>query len=127
MEDPLHPIVRFLIAAVIAVAVNWAAGTLSFGLLPRHPLMADALYRAAGAVALIAVYGLLLGLLDRRSHGWGSQQTRYAVLSGSDRLRLQGLPLGRLACRQFFAGLGIGVLLIVVAVLATACLGRYRA
>ena len=77
---PIHAIFRFLIAAIITWAANWLVATLSFSIFRDHLLLADIAYRALGAALLIAIYSLLLAVLDHR-HG--------------DRLSGQGLPLGR--------------------------------
>jgi hypothetical protein len=74
--------------------------------------LADVAYRALGAALLIGIYSLLLALLDHR---------------GGDRLAWQGLPLDRLARRQFLAGLAFGMLLIGICVAVVAASGSYQA
>jgi membrane protease YdiL (CAAX protease family) len=74
--------------------------------------LADVAYRALGAALLIGIYSLLLAVLDHR---------------GGDRLAWQGLPLDRLARRQFLAGLAFGMLLIGICVALAATSGSYQA
>jgi len=111
-DAPIHAIFRFLIAAVITWVVNWMAASLSFSALRNHLLVADIAYRALGAVVLIAIYSLLLGLLDHRER---------------DRLPAQGLPLNWRAGRHFLAGLAFGILLIGICVAVAAAFGSYQA
>ena len=108
---PIHAIFRFLIAAIITWAANWLVATLSFSIFRDHLLLADIAYRALGAALLIAIYSLLLAVLDHR-HG--------------DRLSAQGLPLGRRSARQFIAGLALGILLIGLCVALAAATGSYE-
>ena len=108
-DPPIHAIFRFLIAAVITWLANWAAATLSFSVFRDHLLFADLAYRAVGAALLIGIYSLLLTLLDHRE---------------GDRLAGQGLPLNRLARRQFLAGLAFGMLLIAICVAMVATFGQ---
>jgi hypothetical protein len=111
-DPPIHAIFRFLIAAVVTWLVNWTVATLSFSIFRNHLLVADVAYRAVGAALLIAVYSLLLALLDHRD---------------SDRLSGQGLPFDRRAARQFLAGLAFGMLLIGICVALAAASGSYQA
>lgn len=111
-EPPIHPAARFLIAAVLAWVVNWAAGNLSFSILGSHLLLADVVYRTSAAAALMGTYSLLLTVLD---HAEGN------------RLALQGLPLRRLAGRQFVAGLAFGTVLIAISIGLVAVFGSFTA
>ncbi len=111
-EPPIPAIFRFLIAAVITWLVNWTVASLAFGIFRSHPLLADVVYRTVGAALLIAVYALLLVLLDHRV---------------GDSLAGQGLPLIRLGGRQFLAGLACGMLLIGISVATAAASGSYQA
>jgi len=111
-DPPIPAIFRFLIAAGLAWLVNWTAATFSFSALRDHLLFADIVYRALGAALLIGVHSLLLVLLDHRDR---------------DRLAGQGLPLNRLARRQFLAGLAFGMLLIGICVAVAATCGSYQA
>jgi membrane protease YdiL (CAAX protease family) len=109
---PIHAIFRFLIAAVITWTANWGVATLAFSVFRDHLLIADIAYRAAGAALLIGIYSLLLALLDHRDR---------------DRMAWQGLPLDRLARRQFLMGLAFGMLLIAICVALVAMCGSYQA
>lgn len=111
-DPPIHAIFRFLVAAVLTWLANWAAATVSYSVFRDHLLLADIAYRALGAALLIAIYSVLLAVLDHR---------------GSDRLAWQGLPLDRLARRQFLAGLAFGMLLIGICVAVVATPGSYQA
>jgi hypothetical protein len=112
LDAPLHAIFRFLIAAALSWAANWAVADVCFSILRRHLLLADALYRTLTTALLIGTYCVLLELLDHR-HGNG--------------LAMQGLPWKRFARQQFLAGLIWGMALIGVAVLCTAAAGSYKA
>ncbi len=111
-DPPIHAIFRFLIAAVVTWRRIWAVATLAFSVFRDHLLIADVAYRSAGAVLLIGIYSLLLALLDHRDR---------------DRLAAQGLPLDRLARRQFLTGLAFGMLLIAICVALVATCGSYQA
>lgn len=106
--QPVRPFWRFLIATIYCVAANWIAVTLAFATLSRHPLIADAAYRLLGCVFLVAGFSFMLRIFD---------------LVDEDHTHALGLPLNRTAVRQALLGLGIGGLLIFIAVAAIGIFG----
>ena len=111
-DPPIHAIFRFLIAAVVTWTANLGVATLAYNVFRDHLLIADIAYRSAWRRLLIGIYSLLLALLDHRDR---------------DRMAAQGLPLNRLARRQFLMGLAFGMLLIAICVALVATCGSYQA
>jgi membrane protease YdiL (CAAX protease family) len=111
-DAPVQPIFRFLVAAALTWAANWAVGNLCFRLFAHHLLFADALYRVLTAALLIVLYSLMLRMLDH---------------SRGDSLALPGLPWKRFARRQFLTGLAWGLLAIGLGVVCLAVAGDYKA
>ena len=63
---PIPAIFRFLIAAIVTWTANWLVATVSFSIFRNHLLLLIIAYRALGAALLIAIYSLLLAVLDHR-------------------------------------------------------------
>jgi len=109
-EPPIHPIWRFLIAAIFIEATDWVSLNFASTVLTRHPILQDALYRCSGAAILLVGFYFMMRTLDEVDH--------------KDVLPELGFPV-RSALRDLAVGVSISTLLIFVAVVLIAIGGRY--
>jgi membrane protease YdiL (CAAX protease family) len=107
---PLPPFVRFLIAAFWTAVVFWGSG-LVYLLFPGHNLLPGVLFRVVGCVLTAAGFVFFLRVLD------GNFAPPSVAL---------GLPLDRIAGRQWLVGCALGGLFIGADVLCIAIWGSLR-
>jgi uncharacterized protein len=108
-DGQLRPIWRFVLAVIFVLMADAVADAFSFGLVGRHLLVADALYRVIELTLLVAGFSLLLRWLDE---------------DGRDIAAALTLPLRRSSWREFLTGFTLGMLMITLAVAAIAVFGH---
>ena len=108
LPGPPHPLVRFLLAAILVVLANDVLPAITFRVFAPHPLLADAAYRWLAAAVLIGGFAFFTRVLDL----WDGDVWNYL-----------GLPWRGLALRQAWIGFAISSVLITVAVAAIAVFG----
>lgn len=99
----------FLVSFFCAILANNICGKIGFKVAPRHPLLADTLYRVLTTIAMLLVYSAMLRYLDRER--------------GST-LAAMGLPLRKGWLRESLLGVAIAFGLITLAVSAIAVFGH---
>src|SRR5512146_2017060 len=109
LPKPPHPLVRFLLAAILVVLANLFIPILTFLAFAGHPLLADTAYRWLAAAVLAGGFLLYTRILDQ----WDGDPWQY-----------QGLPWRRLAVTQSAAGFAISAVLITIAVASVAIIGH---
>ncbi len=108
VPKPSHPLLRFLLAAILVVLTNITLPVITFLVLTPHPLLADTAYRWLASVVLIGGFAFFTRVLDQ----WDGSIWQYL-----------GLPWLRFAMGQFIAGFAISAVLITIAVASIALLG----
>lgn len=106
---PMRPIYRFLLSVIFVVIANIMVAPISFRLLTRHVVVADTIYRCGTAALLAAGFLGFSYVLDHVEIG------NWAYI---------GLPLSGDAVKQTAIGIGIGALLVSIAVGAIAVFGN---
>ncbi len=109
VSNPPHPLVRFLLAAILVVVTNVALPIITFLVLNFHPLLADSAYRWLASAVLLGGFIFFTRVLDQ----WDGDAWQYL-----------GLPWKRHAIQQFGAGFAISAVLITIAVASIALLGN---
>jgi membrane protease YdiL (CAAX protease family) len=104
-----HPLVRFLLAAILVVLANLFIPIITFLTFAGHPLLADTAYRWLAAAVLAGGFLLYTRVLDQ----WDGDAWLY-----------QGLPWRPLALTQAAAGFAISAVLITIAVASVALIGQ---
>lgn len=107
---PIPAFVRFLIGTIWAAGVFWASGYV-YVLFPGRDLVPGLLYRIVASVLTGAGFLFFLRVVDYNTSPW---------------LRALGLPLDRVADRQFFTGIALGAVLISADVVTIAALGTLQ-
>jgi uncharacterized protein len=108
-DGQLRPIWRFVLAVIFVLIADSVADAFSFGLVGRHLLFADSLYRVIELILLVVGFSLLLRWLDEDERDIPTALT---------------LPLRRRSWREFLTGFALGVLMIILAVAAIAVFGH---
>ena len=104
-------IVRFALAIVLAVIVNAVVPRICFDLFGNHVVVADAVYRWAGSGILLAGFLFFSRVVDQVD---------------GDAWSYIGLPRISAAISQILLGIGLGGLLITIAVVAIRVVGGGR-
>jgi CAAX protease family protein len=107
-EGRLQPAWAFLLSALIACFAFLMCGYLAGALAGEHVLRFEAIFRTSLAAFLLAAFSWLLAVGNHVE---------------SHQLAAQGFPLGSGWRQQFFAGCGLGFVLVVLAVTAIALFG----
>jgi CAAX protease family protein len=110
-EGRLYPAWSFVLSALIAFVAFVACGYLAAAFAGDHVLRFEAIFRSSLAGALLAAYSWLLTVGNHME---------------SNRLAAQGLPLAPGWRRQFWAGCGLGFVLVTIAVAAVGVLGTLK-
>lgn len=106
---PLHPLIRFLLAAILVVLTNVVLPPITFLFFNLHPLLADTAYRWLASALLIGGFAFFTRVLDQ----WDGEVWQYF-----------GFPWKRVAVTQFLAGFAISAVLITIAVASIALFGN---
>jgi membrane protease YdiL (CAAX protease family) len=109
--QPPPAIVRFVLAVALALIVSTVLPRITFGLFGNHVVLADAAYRWLGCVVLLAGFLFFTRVLDQVE---------------GDAWSYLGLPRTSAAVMQTLAGIGLGALLITIAVVAIQVVGGGR-
>jgi membrane protease YdiL (CAAX protease family) len=107
---PLPPLVRFMVAACWVVVVFWGSPFV-FLIFPRRNLLPGLFFRLVACVLTTAGFVFFLRVLDYNPH-----PLPIAL----------GLPLDRVAARQWSTGFALGALLITADALCIICFGSVR-
>jgi len=110
-EGRLYPAWAFVLSALIAFVAFVACGYVAAALAGDHVLRFEAIFRSSLAAALLAAYSWLLTVGDHVE---------------SHRIAAQGLPLAPGWRRQFWAGCGLGFILVALAISAVGVLGTLK-
>jgi uncharacterized protein len=105
----LHPVWAFVVSAVFSFAAFFIAAVVAEAIAGQHYLVLEVIFRALLALLLVGVYVWLLTILDH------VHDHRIAAL---------GLPHTEGWLKQFMTGCGLGLALIVLAVLPIAIWGN---
>ena len=107
-EGRLQPAWAFVLSALIAFVAFVACGYFAAAFAGDHVLRFEAIFRSSLAGGLLAAYSWLLTVGNHIE---------------SHRIAAQGLPLAPGWRRQFWAGCGLGFILVTIAVSAVGLLG----
>lgn len=110
-DGRLQPTWAFVFSAMLSVVAFLVSGYVAAAIAGDHVLRFEAIFRPLLVILLLAIFGWLLTV------GNHVEQHRIAA---------QGLPLTSGWARQFALGCGIGLLLVLMAVIPIAVLGSVR-
>lgn len=107
-QKPMHPLIRFLFAAILVVLANVVVPMFAFLFFVGHPLLADATYRWGASAVLLVGFIIFTRVLDR----WDGDTWEYI-----------GLPRREFGWSQLLAGFAISAVLITIAVASIGVVG----